>query len=1779
MADPSEVQAIWQRAITTFPDFKGRWGDAVPQDPRILNAALNDYRNLLTKGVAEEPYSSAIVDTEQYPKYSSSDFWKGVRETGKDFLSPLATTLTAGQYKPDAQKQFRETLDEQGLMAAYGVSGAPFDVLDTISDVVSPMAGELTKGRPEISKKVEDLQNQGYNRIDALAQAYRQARDEGEIPWQSQVAAEGITELGIGGIGRGVSSVIRGLRGTVPDIATATAPRVAAQQIDVPEVPIVPEGPPRVSWSPPEPIRPEFADMFKGTTAPTRVTGTQAPLMDDAFMPMQRALPVEETPEGTLRAIPQEELRQMDQGQLRMGETVPWQQQPTAIEDFVRTPGTQLDLPLRSPMQGQRLPDISAEDLLARQADEAKWEWQPGQPIGRQTTPSGKRRTWKIGDVTKAQQRSVPDVYQPRLPIGEDIQNIIPSIDQVPPSVQPVIDKLIAYRQTGVDLSNPGYKRWTTQWMNEAANALFGDTSTSSIAKVKEYIDSFPGQQELPFESFGEMEMALNGGGNIWIDWLENFYLFDPATNSYKLRPDRPLPVTSKGWKGVDAELEAEEFINSRVPTRSKEISFTGVSSWVKNLPLIEGHIIDSVRKNWKEFATPDELNSLEGIFGYFKRGVAAPIKTLTRRYGGNIDAHDKYMEKVSREGTAELQELGWLDNNGAVIDEALGTWDAPGPIRILFNALHDKTWLPKLEALGPSAMRQYYNLRNLTDMEEVLRGEHPGLKLKLKDFNLGEDADQYFYRGVIPESLNLKEFSENLNKLGRTKSIEMHRINKSWVEMQEIGLRPIYWNPYQQAMYSSRIGVHSRLQQSLLEILKDPNLNMAAEVGKNTAKHGELYEQGWRPIRNAGPALKEGKIWAVPEKFVNAIDPEDHLEEIDSEWLFPAEVANALNDVFGQQGTFLQFMRQPRFRALDHDWKIDDLIFIPKRIDLFGSVFQQVDFAQRSVLGGFSTSLDVLLENMKLMGRDGNISDPDAWKKLFQSFNHTFKTTYAIRDMTRAFFSKNYRTHLKDMMLDDSDWFPTHPKLKGKFSNFKLFQNGLHINDVTIFGSADDQVRILDDVVEELGWNKNMPTHMAEAVRSLENWFREGLFDGVYPAAIMHDVRHNIIPLAMRLNPDMNADQIMGLSSKRANKIYSTIPKEQSTFKGTFRDVLKRILFSLGEQEAFGRQFTSMFRGEDKRFYATRNIGSLLGLALIGNTIHFATTGEPLPLKRYMPFQYTGWNLLKYRYNPQYLSPDTPFPTRLGDKATLDLMMQYDFIFRILDAGHGLPIIGGLSSRLGTVPRWIATQISGKNFRGEDIGRWGYLQRAIQGINDLITPIGLEHIANALIIKSMGDKRVPAIGTSKLPIVIEGATVSDLIPTGERGIDSKTLALQGLTGLNLKSTPANVLRDTMVENVFGEGLHPQFDGIKHTTWDGMMKDTENNTEMRQIVWNDARNVAIVKEMNIRQEEGRTQYMDDDSRAIMEIKDSNKEKYRAEIQMVEELGMALFNPKPVGHSEHIIWSPDTWNTRRKKINSDHNQRVAGIESAYKFDPLTKLKMDERSEMPKRSEEPLDWALWNYYDIRDKHTNLAGQIDYTAFENEWNLFVSEWDDDERKETGGLEERFDAWMMGIPGTNSFDDHHPLVQQQLTELGELDKAGYWKDGPEVTFANGQKTYVQTDPFFIKLQHLDSTHRVALSAKGQTSFSVWDEYLGANKETRRAMESSASFAVQSIVKNMKSTVADNRVMILRTNPTLDRYVIKWFGNTPSVYSNREYYRQLYGSYPSSTRKLSVFK
>lgn len=47
--------------------------------------------------------------------------------------------------------------------------------------------------------------------------------------------------------------------------------------------------------------------------------------------------------------------------------------------------------------------------------------------------------------------------------------------------------------------------------------------------------------------------------------------------------------------------------------------------------------------------------------------------------------------------------------------------------------------------------------------------------------------------------------------------------------------------------------------------------------------------------------------------------------------------------------------------------FKLDDLVYIPKRIKLFGSLFQQADFAQRTAFGGSGAFLYHVLMGLKM--------------------------------------------------------------------------------------------------------------------------------------------------------------------------------------------------------------------------------------------------------------------------------------------------------------------------------------------------------------------------------------------------------------------------------------------------------------------------------------------------------------------------------------------------------------------------------------------------------------------------------------------------------------------------------------------------------------------------------------------------------------------------------------------------------------------------------------------
>ena len=113
--------------------------------------------------------------------------------------------------------------------------------------------------------------------------------------------------------------------------------------------------------------------------------------------------------------------------------------------------------------------------------------------------------------------------------------------------------------------------------------------------------------------------------------------------------------------------------------------------------------------------AVPSELKSPEGTEGLFGNSLQqlyqktlssplafirgkyreAPHLTAMRRHDGIVNAHDLHIETIVRNGTEEMQRLGWIDKNGQVTKEAIGEIDNPGPLRILYNALHDESYLP----------------------------------------------------------------------------------------------------------------------------------------------------------------------------------------------------------------------------------------------------------------------------------------------------------------------------------------------------------------------------------------------------------------------------------------------------------------------------------------------------------------------------------------------------------------------------------------------------------------------------------------------------------------------------------------------------------------------------------------------------------------------------------------------------------------------------------------------------------------------------------------------------------------------------------------------------------------------------------------------------------------------------------------------------------------------------------------------------------------------------
>ncbi len=638
-----------------------------------------------------------------------------------------------------------------------------------------------------------------------------------------------------------------------------------------------------------------------------------------------------------------------------------------------------------------------------------------------------------------------------------------------------------------------------------------------------------------------------------------------------------------------------------------------------------------------------------------------------------------------------------------------------------LYVALHNPSGVASGAVKIPEGFEGVYEeLRALADWETAAT----------LDFDpKAATLDDWFFRGWKPPA---DMFAREGGRLAvKPKALRTPRVDATYQEMRDLGFEPLFWNPYEQWGYRHNLGVKYREQMELVNHLKG--------LGEELIRphDGGPIPTGWR-VPEVGPAF-EGKPFAIKDPDTGELGV-----MFTRRWITEGKIANALENIYGKRPDLGKFV--VRGRVIDPLAIIDVLTFFPKRAKLFGSYFQQVDFLTRAGGGGWAKAVDDLAAGRPI-----------------EAVKSVAKYPQVAFEVVRANFSPTKRLKLSQQLDSTETIVQGRPgiNLKG------ISDAGLSTRDVTIFPA--DMDKLVREVANETGILAK-GKRVAGAVGDLESAMRRGLFEGVYPAAIITDIQNNIAPMVARQHPTLNDAQINSIIARIANIKYSTIPPAQSVFQNrALRETLRRLFFSVGESEGLLRQATNAFHGPNKRFWAKHWMGVYLFLITTASIIHYASTGEPLPAERFTPIAKDKWGPLPFGYNTEFAAPTLPFKGRGGAELTLDLAGQMDTAFRILDP------VNFITSRESVPVRAAANQISGTDFYGapiDDVGPGGIISRASQLLHDLFAPIGLGGIT--------------------------GEAAREFIPGGEQIIPRAEDRL-GYGGLLLQATGVNVRAETTI--------------------------------------------------------------------------------------------------------------------------------------------------------------------------------------------------------------------------------------------------------------------------------------------------------------------------------------------------------------------------------------------
>jgi len=648
-----------------------------------------------------------------------------------------------------------------------------------------------------------------------------------------------------------------------------------------------------------------------------------------------------------------------------------------------------------------------------------------------------------------------------------------------------------------------------------------------------------------------------------------------------------------------------------------------------------------------------------------------APDQALLRIHGGAIRQAEGEIRIVVEEGNARLKALGiGKIQRGRLVarEEDIQVFDD------LFEALHNPSKVSSGEITVPANLQHDYKiLRELTDLEEAMRIDFDPAMATVED---------YFYRGWRPPEGFVGGPGVGGGRLGAKPGFVNPRVDATYREMREAGFEPLFWNPYEQLRVSKLMGVRFRQQIQLIDDFKG--------TGLAVPHSGGAVPKGWR-VPKVGPAF-EGK------PFVATADDGTQSVMYTRRWLVPDQMADRLENMYGVVPELKLTIPGMGGRQVDVLKAVDIATFVPKRARLFGSLFQLRDFIQRSFIGSWTEVLDAIKAGRPVEAAKAAVTWP--------------KSTYTILESN---ISSGARQRLRIGFNSTESIVEGRPNVHMQ----NIGKAGLSDIDVTIFGNIDEVGRV---AVRDAGALK-IPRGILRQVGELESAIRRGLFEGVYRAAILTDIKNNIAPMLARQFPNLSDEALNGMIARTANLRYSTIPAEQSVIQQkAARYFLTRVMFSFGEPEALLRQATQAVRGPNAAFWRKNWIASYLSMIGTANVIHFAATGEALPLDRYTLISRNDFGPLPFGYNRKFAAPTLPLTGRNSTEIMLDIMGQMDTVFKTLDP------IGFATSRESVPIRAVANWFNATDFAGrptDTVGPGGIISRTAQLIQDLFLPIG----------------------------------------------------------------------------------------------------------------------------------------------------------------------------------------------------------------------------------------------------------------------------------------------------------------------------------------------------------------------------------------------------------------------------------------------------------------------